>query len=66
MSFEHEKMKTLNLIELKFQKTKGAWNENVFVAEANLMAIKKGRSEKTTKQNSQHKKMKEMACEKGK
>jgi len=30
------------------------------------MAIKKGRSEETTKHNSQHKKMKEMACEKGK
>jgi len=66
MSFEHEKMKTLNLIELGFQKTKGARNENVFVAEANLMAVKKGRGEETTKENSQHKKMKEMAREKGK
>jgi hypothetical protein len=66
MSFEHEKMKTLILIELEFQKTKGAQNENVFVAEANLMAVKKGRSEETTKENSQHKKMKEMAREKGK
>jgi hypothetical protein len=30
------------------------------------MAIKKGRNEETTKENSQHKKMKEMAREKGK
>jgi hypothetical protein len=60
MSFEHEKMKTLNLIELEFQKTKGARNENIFVVEANIMVVKKGRSEETTKENSQHKKMKEM------
>jgi hypothetical protein len=64
MSFEHEKMKTLNLIELEFQKTKGARNENIFVAEANIMVVKKGRSEETTKENFQHKKMKEMAREK--
>jgi len=66
MSFEHEKMKTMNFIEQKFQKTKGARNEDVFVAEANLMVVKRGRSEETTKENSQHKKLKEMAREKGK
>jgi hypothetical protein len=66
MSFEHEKTKVVNLIEPEFQKTKGAQNEDVFLAEADLMVAKRGRSEETTKENSQHKKMKEIACEKGK
>jgi hypothetical protein len=29
------------------------------------MVAKRGRNEETTKENSQHKKMKEIACEKG-
>jgi hypothetical protein len=62
---KHEKTKIVNLIEPKFRKTKGTWNEDVFFVEANLMVAKRGRNEETTKENSQHKKMKERACEKG-
>jgi hypothetical protein len=47
MSFEHEKVKTVNLIEQEFYKTKGAWNENVFPIETNLMVAKKGKVEKS-------------------
>jgi len=47
MSFEHEKVKMVNLIEQEFHKTKGAWNENVFSIETNLMVAKKGRVKKS-------------------
>jgi hypothetical protein len=66
MSFEHEKTKIVNLIQPEFQKIKGTRNEDIFLAEAHLIVAKRGRSDETTKENSQQKKMKEIAREKGK
>lgn len=63
MSFEHEKRNTMNIIEPKFWKIKKIWN--VFRVEIDFMVTKKGRNEKTMEKKFQHKKMKEMAHEKG-
>ncbi len=63
MSFEHEKPKTMNIIEPKFWKIKKIWN--VFRVEIDFMVTKKGRNEETMEENFQDKKMKEMVHEKG-
>ncbi len=62
---KNEKMKMVNFIELEFRKTKGARNENVFLIEGNFMVAKRGRTEETIEENSQCKKMKKLAREKG-
>jgi hypothetical protein len=54
----------MNIIEPKFWKTKKTWN--VFCVEINFMVTNKGRNEETMEEIFQHKKMKEMAHEKGK